>query len=111
MKSLMISKTKIESNSLKITNNVLCNPKFYNLLNGWLLDASKGNIDLKSYFSYSGFCSIFSIDTLEVKKAIKQIYKPTSDGNVVVVIYRTPDYMKVVVKYIIEKLEIIEDKD
>ena len=40
MNSLMISKTKIESHSLKITNDVLNRPKFYTLLNNWILDMS-----------------------------------------------------------------------
>lgn len=110
MNSLMISKTKIESHSLKITNDILSRPKFYNLLNNWILDMSNGTIKLDNYYSYQGFCAYFSVGTTNIIQVIKRIQKPTPDGCVIVTIYRASDYIKVVVNIHTEELEIIEKK-
>lgn len=110
MNSLMISKTKIESHSLKITNDILSRSKFYTLLNNWLLDMSNGTIKLDNYYSYQGFCAYFSVGTTNIIQVIKRIQKLTPDGCVIVTIYRTSDCIKVVVNIHTEELEIVEKK-
>ena len=110
MNSLMISKYEVESHSLKITNDALSNPKFYTLLNNWVLDASNGNVNLNSYCTYKDFCSYFSLNTTDVKNVTKHIQKSTSDGYVAVGIYRTADGITVYVRNYTEELEIVEEK-
>ena len=110
MNSLMISKTKIKSHSLKITNNVLSCPKFYTLLNNWIFDVSNGTIKLDNYYSYQGFCAYFSVGTTNIIQVVKRIQKLTPDGCVNVTIYRTSDYIKVGINIHTEELEIVEKK-
>lgn len=107
----MISKSKVESHSLKMTNKVLYNPDFYDLLNCWILDHSKGNVRLSSYYTYSDFCSTFSINIMGISETTKFIEKPTPNGFVFVGIYRTMDGITVSLCNRTEELEIIEDKD
>ena len=110
MNSLMISKYEVESHSLKITNDVLSNPKFYELLNNWILDASKGNVNLNSYCTYKDFCSYFSLNTTDVRNITKHIQKSTSDGYVSVSIYKTSNGITVYVRNYTEELTIVEEK-
>ena len=110
MNSLMISKYEVESHSLKITNDVLSNPKFYELLSNWVLDASNGNLNLNSYCTYKDFCSYFSLHITDVKNVTKHIQKSTHDGYVSVGIYRTSNGITVYVRNYTEELEIVEEK-
>ena len=106
MKSLMILKSEVESHSLKITNDALSNPKFYDLLNNWILDASNGNVNLNSYCTYKDFCSEFSLNT----STAKHIRKSTPDFTVFVDIYRTANGITVHVRNYTDELEIVEEK-
>ena len=110
MKSLMISKYEVESHSLKITNDALSNPKFYTLLNNWVLDASNGNVNLNSYCTYKDFYSEFSLNKPAVTGTTKHIQKSTPDGYVSIGIYRTTDGITVYVRNYTEELEIVEEK-
>lgn len=106
----MISKTKVESHSLRITNDVLSRPKFYTLLNNWILDMSNGIIKLDNYYSYQGFCAYFSVCTTNIIQVIKRIQKLTPDGHINVTIHRASDYINVVIDIYTEELEIVEKK-
>ena len=106
----MISKTEIESHSLKITNDALSNPKFYDLLNNWILDASNGNLNLNSYCTYKDFYTEFSLNKPVVIDTAKQISKNTPDGSVFVGIYRTANGITVHVRNYTDELTIVEEK-
>ena len=107
----MVKKSKVEDHSLRIENNVLNNPKFYDLLNKWIWDYSKGNVKLSSYYTYSAFCSTFSVNTIGIADGAKFIQESTLDGYVFVGIYRTKDGITVCLRNHIDELEIIEDKN
>ena len=110
MKSLMISKTKIKSHFLKITNDILSRPKFYTLLNNWILDMSNGTIKLDNYYSYQGFCAYFSVGTTNIIQVIKRIQKLTPDGHINVTIHRASNCINVIINIYTEELEIVEKK-
>ena len=108
MKSLMILKPEVESHSLKITNEALSNPKFYDLLSNWILDAS--NVNLNSYCTYKDFCSEFALNTARITSTAKHIRHSTPDVTTFIGIYRTANGITVHVRNYTDELTIVEEK-